>query len=173
MREAGELVDFQAHLESWVGCCPVCRSMGLEVRDHPMEAYPDRVQVETGMAWVKQEIFKKRKMEKYSGCFYCGIPQSLCGRWRAKDEDGGRFIQVSGGGCQYRDTMIGMAGGLLGRDVQNAGRAARKMMGEAGCSEEDEMQDWLGRLVSWGGIQASQLCRLCVYLEREERGVEI
>ena len=178
IREAGEVVDFKAQLESWAGCCPVCRSMGWEVRDHQMEVCPDRgkehwVQVETGMAWVRQEIFEKRKMEKYSGCFYCGIPQSLCGRWRAKDSDGGRFTQVSGGGCQYRDTIIGMAGGLLGRDVHHAGRVGRKMMGEAGCSEEDEMQDWLGRLVSWGGIQASQLCRLCVYLEREERGVEI
>jgi hypothetical protein len=54
----------------------------------------------------------------------------------------------------------------MGRDVYEAGRVSRKMMEEAGYGERDETQDWLGRLVSWGGMQASQLCRLCVYLER-------
>ena len=176
MREAREVEDFKAQLESWTGCCPFCRSMGLEVRDHPMEACPDRgsegwVQVETGMEWVKQEIFGKRKMEKYSGCFYCGIPQSLCGRWRAKDEDGGRFRQVSGNGCQYGDAIIRMAGGLMGRDVDKARRVLGWMMQEAGYGEGSEPADWVGRLVRWGGMQASQLCRLCVYLEKERSGV--
>ena len=55
---------------------------------------------------------------------------------------------MSGGHCQYRDTIIGIAEGLLGRDVHYPGRIARKMMVEAGCSEKDAIQDWLGRLIS-------------------------
>jgi hypothetical protein len=131
MRESRGVEDFKEQLESWAGCCGVCRSMGLEARDQQMEVCPDRgsgrwLQVETGMEWVKQDILGRRKMEKYSGCFYCGIPPSLCGRWRTKDEDGGRFAQVSGGCCQYGDTMIRMAGGLMGRDVYKAGRVLEK-----------------------------------------------
>jgi hypothetical protein len=67
MRESRGVEDFKEQLESWAGCCGFCRSMGLEVRDHQMEGCPDRgsdrwLQVETGMEWVKQDIFG-RKME--------------------------------------------------------------------------------------------------------------
>lgn len=74
-------------------------------------------------------------MEKYSACFYCGVPQSCCGRWGPKDEEGGRFAEVSGGRCEYGDTMIRMAGGLMGRDGHKAGQVSRKMMEEAGYGE--------------------------------------
>jgi len=118
-----------------------------------MEVYPDRgsegwAEVETGMAWVTQEICEKRKIGEDTRSFYHGTPQSFNGRWRAKDDDGGQFIKMSGGHCQYRDTIIGIAEGLLGRDVHYPGRIARKMMVEAGCSEKDAIQDWSGRLIS-------------------------
>ena len=89
-------------------------------------------------------------MEKYSGYFYYGIPQSLYGRWRAKDSDRGRFIKVSGGRCEYRDTMIGMAGGLMGRDINRTRRVLRWMIREAGYGERGEPGDWVRRLISWG-----------------------
>ena len=129
MREAREVEDFMAQLESWVGYYTVYRSIGWEVRDHQMEAY--------------------------SGCFYYGVPQSWCRHWRTKDEDRGRFAQGSGSGCQYRDTMIRIAGRLTGRDINQARRVLGWMIQEVGYEEGGEPADWVGRLVRWGGMQVS------------------
>lgn len=52
---------------------------------------------------------------------------------------------------------IRIAGGLMGQDIHKARRVWREMMGEAGYSETDGKQDWLGQLVSWRDASESVL----------------
>jgi superfamily II DNA helicase RecQ len=92
-REGEELARFIRQLESWAGCCAVCRSSG-EVQGHEMSECPNRRtaewrMVDEGIRVVTRELFGKRQMERFSGCFHCGLPQALCERWEeAEDGDG-------------------------------------------------------------------------------------
>ncbi|KAI1479380.1 hypothetical protein F4774DRAFT_382861 [Daldinia eschscholtzii] len=56
------------------------------------------------MQRFKNEFFKKKRMQPYSGCFGCGLPQAVCARWETVNEDGGKY-QPSQKWCQYYDVI--------------------------------------------------------------------
>ena len=119
---------------------------------------------------VTKEMFGLKRMEDFAGCFFCGVPQALCGRWVADDGDGRRFRQVKGGRCQYKGTLVKMYLGLMMGYRAEATEVMEAMMREDGVDGEDTSRwyVWLGRMIEWGGIQASKMCRVCVYLGRLE-----
>jgi superfamily II DNA helicase RecQ len=111
VQEAEEVVVFQRLLESWIGRCAACWLLGSDDLYHTMEACPREDSGEWAQVWcvkeqVEKEVFRKRRLERYSGCFYCGVPQGLYGRWASNCDDGGRFTLVRGGVYQYKDTMV-------------------------------------------------------------------
>ncbi|KAH7116674.1 hypothetical protein B0J13DRAFT_459152 [Dactylonectria estremocensis] len=95
-------------LERWSGYCVVCRMvMGLKEEEeayHKLEQCPNR---ETeGWCWITKaigmvgrELLGRKRMQKFSGCFDCGIPQQICNQWEAHNEDGRRFTRVKGAIC--------------------------------------------------------------------------
>jgi superfamily II DNA helicase RecQ len=172
VQEAEEVEVFKRLLESWVGRCAACWLLGRQDTDHTMERCPRQdadiwAQVQYVRDQVKKEVFGKRRLEKYSGCFYCGVPQLLCGRWAANGGEGGRFILVRGGVCQYGEAILWMFSGLTVQGGEKTTRVIEGMMAEVGDSGDKEWYVWLGRLVRWGGLQASQICRVCVHLEQK------
>ncbi|RFN54793.1 putative ATP-dependent dna helicase q1 [Fusarium flagelliforme] len=110
MGEAREAQEFEMQLERWSGSCVVCR-MGLGLKDgeetqHEMAQCPNRDSerwywISDAIMMVEKELFERRRMELFSGCFDCGMPQEICDRWAANDEDGGRFSRVSESRCQH------------------------------------------------------------------------
>ena len=56
-------------------------------------------------------IFTKRRFSKHAGCYWCGLPQEVCDRWEAMDDDGGRFRLVRGKRCQYEGVMTKVCAG--------------------------------------------------------------
>lgn len=171
-RKQGDEVDaFRRQLESWA-CCLVCRVERDEEQGHEMGACPMQgteawEACRDGLEVIEEEMFRKKRFERYSGCFYCGLPQGLCDRWAATDDDGGRFARAEGGSCQYEGVLVRMYVGLMFIRGE-AGLAAVREMAERDGVDSDVVSwyKWLGRRVRWGGVEASELCRVCVYLER-------
>jgi hypothetical protein len=49
------------------------------------------------------------QFERFSGCFWCGVPQEICHRWESNSQ--GRYQRVKDSNCQYKGVLIG---GLIG-----------------------------------------------------------
>ncbi len=76
--------------------------MGQGEALHDVEACPMRAgqtweATKSNMRFIEEGLFAKRRLADLSGCFWCGIAQSICERWEASDEGGGRFRMVGGG----------------------------------------------------------------------------
>ncbi|KAF4480637.1 hypothetical protein CGGC5_v011645 [Colletotrichum fructicola Nara gc5] len=126
---------------------------------------------------MEEAMFDGRRMENFSSCFHCGLPQGWCQRWEPLGEDGGRFREVEGGSCQYQGMMVAMFAvatiGVGSRVYEETVRAMRRADGlEEWASSEKEVYDWLGQTIEWGGVQSSKLCRLTSQLwQRAVEGV--
>lgn len=127
--------------------------------------------VDEGIRVVTRELFGKRRMEKFSGCFHCGLPQALCERWE-EAEDGGRFRLARGRGCQYEGVLVKMYVGLRARYEDEATQVVEEMKTRDGNDEAGSVYTWLGGLIKWGEVQASRICRVCICLGRLEEDRE-
>ncbi|KJZ71409.1 hypothetical protein HIM_09197 [Hirsutella minnesotensis 3608] len=150
--EAGrEAEEFRDQLERWVRRCVVCHLTGQGEALHDMDACPMRdgptwMATKSNTGFIEEGLFAKRRLADLSGCFWCGIPQSICERWEASDEDRGRFRIVGGGKCQYAGVLVKMFGGAYSKDVSAAKDTMEEMMAEDGLELEDEDRwfKWLG-----------------------------
>ena len=111
IQEAEEVKAFKHLLENWLGRYTAYWLVGSEDIAHTMEECPNQGgdkwnQVQYMRDQVKKEVFGKRRLERYSGCFYCGVPQALCSQWTANRNDGGWFTIVKGGVYQYKETIV-------------------------------------------------------------------
>lgn len=164
------------------GQCVVCSLGGEREVEHSMETCPGR----SGDPWqraqgfrglVEREIFEKKRLAKYSGCFHCGLPQSVCSGWREEDTDGGRFTRVRGAGCQYKGVLGRVYGGVYGCYGEEANEGFREMMEADGFVRggSDKWYRWLGSRIEWGGMETNRLCRgfyeLCKFIESKPGGL--
>ena len=123
---------------------------------------------------VEKELFQQRRMELFSGCFDCGMPQEICDRWVADDKDGGRFSRVGESRCQHAGLLLRLYAGVYVWNKDRADAVVCEMMRADNFSVDDEgvdqMYRWLGGRVMWGGMEASRLCRvgyrLCKEMEK-------
>jgi superfamily II DNA helicase RecQ len=175
-REAEEVEGFRQMVESWVDCCVVCRLAGQENVYHAAEHCPEQESevwedIRDGVALMEQELFTKRQMEKFAGCFDCGMPQAMCGRWVVVDDDGGRFERVGQGRCQYEGLLIRLYVGFMVCYGGDGLGLVEKVAREEGFSgEPGQWYKWFGKRIIWGGIESSRLCRICYRLGQLEGG---
>lgn len=54
------------------------------------------------VALMEEEMFDKKRIKRFSGCFGCGMPQAICPEWVTADDDGGRFARDAGGQCHVK-----------------------------------------------------------------------
>jgi len=59
----------------------------------------DRSQYDLRVSQLRQHI----RYEKYTGCFKCGFPQSICNEWRNNGHGG--FVRNSGATCQFPNLL--------------------------------------------------------------------
>ena len=62
-----------------------------------------------------KEVVQNRSWAPYSGCYECGMPQSVCESFRRDEERGGHFKQRNGVRCQYEGVLIGVLGAIWTR----------------------------------------------------------
>ena len=166
-RQYEEVEYFRQQVESWATCCIVCRASTGGVDDHAREACPFRdmriwESLRERQERVREEMFKKKRLARHAGCFQCGMPQAICGRWIGRGEDGG-VLEERRQRCTYDGVLVQMFTGLVYRCGLEVMREVREEAG-FGRDKEGEFFVWLGRRVEWGGIEASEMCRVCVLI---------
>ncbi|KAJ0299009.1 hypothetical protein KNSL1_013682 [Colletotrichum chrysophilum] len=178
MRESEEVDSFLRRIYQQCGKCLLCS--GEEEDGHEFEQCPRREadewrQIQERVQLVEREMFSKKRFERFSGCFNCGLPQDVCARWEAEAEDGGRFRRLKGAICQFSRTLVGLFSASIARlpEAQWSGVTEEAMEAE-GVSfreQEDEGQSrfyqWLGGRIQWGGLESSRLCQLTYLLQCE------
>jgi hypothetical protein len=120
---------------------------------------------------VEEELFKKKRMESFSGCFDYGMPQQIYDRWVAEDKDGGRFKRVGGTACQHAGLLISLYAGVFAWDRDRADAVVGEMIRAEGFSinngEADRLYRWFGMRVRWRGTEASRFCQVIYKLSRD------
>jgi RecQ family ATP-dependent DNA helicase len=166
MDEGEEVEEFRRQLESWVGCCAVCRLAGESDVYHEMEDCPQRngekwATIELGIETMEREMFVKKRFEPFSGCFYCGLPQAMCDKWREVGGDGGRFAFVRGGQCQYSGLVAKVYAGVFAYFEDEAEEVMKEKMSKDGLDGEIGVgwYKWLGGRIKWGGLETNRFCR--------------
>jgi len=125
MEAAKEVEEFKEELASWADSCIVCRLAGAQEQEHELESCPGRGSedwevMDSGRQLVEAEMFGRRRFERFSGCFHCGLPQAICERWEGEDHDGGSFRQRRGGQCQKKGLLARIYAGIHIQHVEEA-----------------------------------------------------
>jgi hypothetical protein len=160
-QEQLEVERLQDMLEEWKDCCQWCHVKGWGgAQQHRLA---DCVQEQAdGVREGVGEMLERVRWEKYSCCFKCGIPQSICTSYRERADAG--WEKIVGAQCQFEGVLaasiisIWVAGENLFNDW------VQEQMREEGIRPvEEELQfdqvlAWMAKLVWWGGIQSNRMC---------------
>ena len=158
MEEATTADELERHLEDWGCCCVACR-MGGEADRHKMEDCPHKEmaghrRVMESIGRMEREVFGKRRLAKYSGCFGCGLPYKVCNGWRPVVGDEGRYVKIWGGQCQYKGVLTRFYGAALNMLKEETEMASGQE------AETPEFYSWAGsRVDKWGGMETNEMCR--------------
>jgi hypothetical protein len=106
-QEFGDVEWLRQQLAWWANRCGICEAKGVQYSNHNIRQCWQQESREVQVAIQHQE--ESIQFERYSGCFWCGVPQEICHRWESNSQ--GRYQRVEDGDCQYKGVLIG---GLLG-----------------------------------------------------------
>jgi superfamily II DNA helicase RecQ len=110
---AGEVEHFRRQLAEWMDRCFLCGEKNHKVSVCGSLESEQGVSLGEWIKSVKKEYFQGKKMERFSGCFRCGLPQEICGRWRFIGGEGEQFQEVEGQECLYPEFITeGYTAGL-------------------------------------------------------------
>ncbi len=103
--EGQELEKLADHLSFWQHHCVHCISQGKSGDGHRWPTCssmdgPRQERMREQLRRIKSTI----RYEKYSCCFQCGIPQSICGNWKTTAT--GRFERISREPCLFSDVLV-------------------------------------------------------------------
>lgn len=102
-RRAFELERLDRHLQSWRGVCAICMAVrGVQGR-HAWESCPDSLsEVRSMEYWLK--VVHSVQWDPFARCPGCSVPQAICDRWEATDEQGA-FHDRNDDSCQYKNVL--------------------------------------------------------------------
>lgn len=104
------------------------------------------------------------KLERYSRCFDCGVPQSICHKWEEDTAKGaGRYKKRRGGECQYKGVVFRsvMAMIQLGdEDIVNWGIEECERRGIISKDGVEGLKKWLSARVKIGLTESNEMCRV-------------
>ncbi|KAK6218092.1 hypothetical protein QIS74_02556 [Colletotrichum tabaci] len=185
-RQSGKEAErFKGQLARWARRCAYCGVRRRDGEEHAFRECPGQgekawQQTEQYRQQIEEAMFGKRRLADFSGCFHCGLPQEWCRRWKASGEDGGRFTMTEGALCQYKGVLVEMFAAATIQAGPEAYEETVKVMRKADgldewAASEEEVYEWFGRQIEWGGVQASKLCQLTSQLwqkteEKKRRG---
>jgi hypothetical protein len=160
-REHLEVERLGEMLEEWRDCCQWCRvnewagAKQHQLADCIQEQADD---VREGV----REMMKRVRWEKYSCCFKCGVPQSMCASYRERPDAG--WDKIAGAQCQFAGVLIASVISIWVAAESLFNDWVRAQMEKEGVElREDELHfngvlAWMATLVQWGGIQSNKMC---------------
>lgn len=160
--EAQEVAEFEGYLRSWVHRCPLCHLQGRSEQLHQLEEcpHPEKDMVVEAVNQMTSRLVDKRQFEFCSCCFQCGVPQSICNHWVQRPA-AGYFNQDKRIPCQFPQVVIPVVGVIFQFWPGDTDQAIEWMKRDGvDVTEVDNVYRWYGRKIWWGGIQATNLCKV-------------
>ncbi|KAI0993958.1 hypothetical protein K3495_g14226 [Podosphaera aphanis] len=162
--EGSWISDLETKLEKWKYGCVICRVKTDEEHDHPWEKCPighRRENIEK-MHSIMQKM-RGLKFESYSGCFNCGVPQSICHRWIEDVTKGaGKYKIQRGIECQFKGVVFRSSMAMIQLGNQEIIEWSKKESGKVnlGRNNVEDIQKWLGSKTKIGLVETNQMCKL-------------
>jgi superfamily II DNA helicase RecQ len=154
-------------LEEWKGCCPWCHvNKWAGEEQHQLAEC-----TQEGASKVRQGVSKitgRLRWDKFSCCFQCGVPQSICASYTERSDAG--WEKIPGARCQFAGVLVPSVVAVWRAALMLFDAHVREEMQEAGVWRNKEEADarfsrtvqWLASLIRWGGIQSNNMCRVFV-----------
>lgn len=114
----------------------------------------------------RQELFLNRRLQKYSGCFFCGFPQAVCPSWTVRGQGAKVSYTRSRESCPYQGLLprvLGWAWVLREEEVKVIIRSAGGLRGDLG---DTGFYTWLGTRVRWATVETNYACVTLAILMR-------
>lgn len=141
---------FEEKLQEISQACAWCKVSGKTDSGHRLEECPreSAKSVREGVKYMQKEIV----WEKYSGCFECGLPQTICNRWE-ESGDGGSWARGREG-CQFSGVLIRSVASIW----VGAGEELEEWVAEQGGDINNKFIKWMGQKVKWGELETNRMC---------------
>jgi hypothetical protein len=101
-REQAETARLAEMLQKWSVGCQLCHALG--VSDAETHSLVECTRPERARACRTAAHLAKVVWEKYSCCFHCGAPQSMCASYRQRPDAG--WEKVRGKACQWQGAVV-------------------------------------------------------------------
>jgi superfamily II DNA helicase RecQ len=182
MRERAEIErsrteEIKEVFQDWTDRCVICKAEGREGQEASSSKWMGcRVEHRNREGFEQTwRALEKVEFERFSGCMKCWAPQEICHSWEAVERGGRkRWKKSERQECQFKGVLRdGMAGiltcsfeGLMGEWVKEEQRKVG-FRREEGEDEWMELKRWMGRKVTLGGMEISEMCRMFLVWGRD------
>ena len=155
-------------LHKWQARCAICMAAGSLDSHHSLASCTAANSTEAQQ--TAGEIARRIKFARFSGCFHCGLPQSVCSRWEARGE-GGRW-QRSREDCQFPGVLIEGLSGILIAFHSQIGDIHTARLAEQGFSPDgmDQWMEYLGKKTEQGEVESNNLVWEFLWAARQVEG---
>ncbi|EDN07521.1 predicted protein [Histoplasma mississippiense (nom. inval.)] len=148
--------------QRWKDQCVICAN-GKREFDHELYQCPHEESQEA-KRWM-MTVRSKIKYTQYSGCFRCGMPQSICNSWKTQRQ------------CPYRGFLIPTVAMMMyGCHAGQMKQAWRQRLREFNVDADDQeaVIEFLGQKVEGQGMEHNRLVEMVCWLrgiyQEAERG---
>ena len=171
-QEFAEVEWLRRQLAWWTGRCAICEAIKDKQSGH-----------DTRNCWraesraIKEKIHqleKEIKFERFSGCFWCGVPQEICNRW--EQSENGRYQRVKGRECQYAGVLMAAVVGMSYSN-EEVGKRWQMRLREVGSERgrgDRVLIEFLGKKRALETVESNNLagefCWMTRLIAEERRG---
>jgi superfamily II DNA helicase RecQ len=166
-QEFADVEWLRRQLAWWANRCGICEAAGDGQSEHDVRQCwrQESRSIKEAIQTVEEQV----QFERYSGCFWCGVPQEMCNRWERNSY--GRYQRAKDRDCQYSGVLMGGLWGIalgraevgerwrarleaLGIDDSGAGRTLVEYLGQKRALETVESNNvagefcWITRLIA-------------------------
>lgn len=127
--EARSVELFMMAITRWDDFCVLCWVDGHQMGQCGSDSEEDAARmgmIQSCADELQREVFGGKRLQPYSGCFSCGLPQASCKSWRPEKDDSGRF-RPSGQACIRRGIVAEIWGGVFSHDLDRASAYINKV----------------------------------------------
>lgn len=150
------------HLTVWQNKCAICDVLNIDSHhslNSCMHANAEAAQAKC--LKMQTDMKEKRLFAKFSGCFWCHLPQEICEKWKISSGPKGGYFMKRGEMCQFLGVMMqGWWGMIHAYDVmKDTYMHELKSRMSADSAEFDKLLTYMGQKVMFGDLKCNQLVK--------------
>lgn len=180
----GDIAKFKDLLEFYSYNCVICYNQAEEQSyDHEFcgktvvitdsdDENDEEIDIQAGYYTIKDMVGRNQRLPRFWGCYFCGVPQSLCKKWELTREGGYRMDRSAT--CSYDGVIMQVVGYYYSMQLidNRILDKAKEIARNCGISVRNglKLEDFVRLRIRWGTLEANGLCILffvcCKYIAK-------